>query len=93
MIEVQIVSGATERAPSAISFPYFELYGGGNKSPALGINARRMLEVFLTFNSDKFELARDAELIPFKPGINEVKYAVVRPNARFYLLVYANSLG
>lgn len=93
MVEVQFVRGATERTLSAISFPYFELYGGGNQSSALGIHARGLLKVFLAFYGDELELAHDAKIILFKPGINQMEYAVVRPNARFDFLVYTDSLG
>jgi len=44
-------------------------------------------KVVVSFNSDEFKLIDDSVLVSLLPGVNEVKDAVIGPNARTNLLV------
>lgn len=84
MVEVQFVSGTTNGASPAISFPHCELDVTGDESPVLGltiggINGGGVVLSFL----DRFqaELEHLPSPVRLSPRVNEVETPVVAPNA------------
>jgi hypothetical protein len=58
----------------------------------LNISLRPNGEVLVTLNSDKSEFEDHSEFISFAPRIDQMKYAVIRPNSGSDFFVDADPL-
>jgi hypothetical protein len=92
MIEVKLVCGTTNRTLACIASPYLELYVGRDDAPAFCRQSDGLREVVIIYNCNEFELANGPVFIRFRPRIDEVEYAVVSPDSRADLFVYADTL-
>ena len=93
MIKMKLVLRATHRAFATIPFPNGKLYRRRDHPPTLNITLRPDGEVLVTFNRDESEFEHLSKFIFFTPGIDQVKYAIVRPYTGSNLFIHADPLG
>jgi len=90
---VKFVCCTTDGTLSTIALPNLQFHRCRNQPATLGIDTDGLGKVFLAFDCDQFEFAHNAKLVSLKPRVDQVKDAVVRPDAWLDFFIDADSLG
>jgi hypothetical protein len=90
MIKMKLIGGTAPDALSTVTLPYLKLDVCRDGAAADWMNGNGNVEVFFACDSGELELENRAMCVRFTPRIDEMKDAVVRPDALAELLVNAD---
>ena len=93
VVEVQFISRTTDQTLATVALPHSSFDGCWNDPPPFSASGWSYHGLFVPGHGMEPEFEYVTVSIVFTPGVDQMKYAVIRPDARADLLVDAYLLG